>query len=66
MKASPFIKPNLKKANDLELKLMLVQETLDGWLRCQRGWKYLEPIFSSDDIKKKMPTEHRKFEIIDR
>ena len=26
----------------------------------------MEPIFGSDDIKKKMPLEHRKFEGIDR
>lgn len=26
----------------------------------------MEPIFGSDDIKKKMPLEHRKFEMIDR
>ena len=35
-------------------------------MKCQRSWKYLEPIFGSDDIKKKMPMEHRKFEILDR
>jgi hypothetical protein len=27
---------------------------------------YLEPIFASDDIRKKMPLEHKKFEGIDR
>ena len=27
---------------------------------------YLEPIFGSEDIKKKMPLEYRKFEAIDR
>lgn len=26
---------------------------------------YLEPIFASDDIKKKMPTEKSKFDTID-
>lgn len=66
MKSSPYIKPILKRANDLEQKLLLVQDTLEGWMKCQRSWKYLEPIFGSDDIKKKMPMEHRKFEILDR
>jgi len=27
---------------------------------------YLEPIFTSDDIKVKLPLDHRKFEALDR
>ena len=27
---------------------------------------YLEPIFSSDDIKKKLPQEKQKFDIVDK
>jgi hypothetical protein len=46
--------------------MMIVQDTLDGWMKCQRSWMYLEPIFASDDIRKKMPLEHKKFEGIDR
>ena len=34
LKSSPFIKPVIKKANDLESKLCLIQDTLDGWLKC--------------------------------
>ena len=61
MKLSPFIKSILKRANDLELKIMLFQETMDNAIHCQRYWKYVEPIFSSEDIKHKMPREHLKF-----
>jgi dynein heavy chain len=43
-----------------------LQDTLDGWIKCQRGWMYLEPIFSSDDIKEKMKTEKGKFDLVDR
>lgn len=57
MKSSPDIKPVLRKANDLEGKLLLTQDTLEEWLKCQRSWVYLEPIFASEDIKKKLPVE---------
>ena len=57
MKASPYIKPLLKMANNLELKIMLISDTLEECLKCQRNWIYLEPIFASDDIKLKMPKE---------
>ena len=35
-------------------------------MKLQRSWKYLEPIFVSDDIKKKMPLEFKKFESVDK
>ena len=66
MKSSPFIKPIIGRTNALENRLLLIMETLEGGIRCQRFWKYLQPIFSSDDIKRKMPIEHRKFESLDR
>lgn len=65
MKASPYIKQVLKQATALEQKIVLMQDTLEGWIKCQRGWMYLEPIFASDDIKKKMQQEKTKFEGVD-
>ena len=66
IKASPYIKAVLTKANSIEIKIVLIQDTIEGWVKCQRGWMYLEPIFSSDDIKKKMPQEKQKFENVDK
>ena len=66
MKSNPFIKAVQNKANGLENKLLLIQETLDQWVVCQRGWMYLEPIFNSEDIKAKMPKEYQKFVLIDK
>jgi dynein heavy chain len=54
MKSSPYIKPVLSRASATDAKIILIQDTLDGWIKTQRGWMYLEPIFSSDDIKEKM------------
>lgn len=65
LKAQPQIKAVLHKAQALEAKIVLIQDSLENWIKCQRGWMYLEPIFSSDDIKKKMATEKMKFEKVD-
>jgi dynein heavy chain len=45
--------------------MILIQDTLDQWIKCQRGWMYLEPIFASEDIKKKMEKEKNKFDQVD-
>ena len=65
MKDSKYIKTLLKQATTLEQIIILIQDTLEEALNCQRGWMYLEPIFISDDIKKKMPQEQKAFEKID-
>ena len=62
LKASPFSKPSYRKASDLESRIISIQDLLENWIQCQRLWIYLEPIFKSDDIKKKMKLETQKFE----
>uniref|UniRef100_A0A7S2SR52 AAA+ ATPase domain-containing protein n=1 Tax=Mucochytrium quahogii TaxID=96639 RepID=A0A7S2SR52_9STRA len=42
-------------------KLVVFQETLDEWLVCQRGWMYLETIFSAPDIQRQLPVESKRF-----
>jgi len=66
MKSSPYIKPILTRANNVETKIVLIQDTLENWIKVQRGWMYLEPIFSSDDIQEKMPVETKKFDHVDK
>ncbi|KAM3134228.1 hypothetical protein pb186bvf_013648 [Paramecium bursaria] len=65
LKAQPHIRFVQQKATTLEQRIVQIQDTLDNWIKVQRGWMYLEPIFSSEDIKKKMAAEKMKFERVD-
>lgn len=66
MRGSPYIVALGSFATDWEEKLILMQDILDIWIQVQSTWMYLEPIFSSEDIMKQMPTEGRNFKNVDR
>lgn len=66
MRGSPFVKAFEAEMIAWEEKLVLMQDILEQWLACQATWMYLEPIFSSEDIMRQMPTEARNFKIVDK
>ncbi|CAE7917845.1 DNAH3, partial [Symbiodinium sp. KB8] len=62
IRGSPFVEPIEKEVKDWLLKLTYIQDLLEQWLAMQRSWLYLEPIFSSDDIQKQLPSEAKRFQ----
>eukprot|EP01041_Mallomonas_annulata_P000989 gene989-1935_t len=65
MRQSRYIKPFLEQITKWEETLVTMQDILDNWLKVQATWLYLEPIFSSDDIMRQMPTEGKMFRAVD-
>ncbi|CAE6938345.1 Dnah1 [Symbiodinium sp. CCMP2592] len=65
MQFSPFNKPFKEEIDAWAEKLLYMSECLDGWLKVQRAWMYLQPIFDSPDIMKQLPTEGKKFRLVD-
>lgn len=53
--SSPYIKFLVNEVNSWKNQLIKVQEVLEDWTKVQKGWLYLWPIFSSDDIQKQIP-----------
>ena len=65
MQFSPFNKPFKEDIDEWAAKLFYVSECLEQWLKVQRAWMYLQPIFDSADILKQLPVEGKKFRIVD-
>lgn len=66
MRGSPFVKAFEAEMQSWEEKLITMQDIVDQWLTCQATWMYLEPIFSSEDIMRQMPTEAKNFRRVDK
>lgn len=65
LKAQPHIKMVLGKANQLEYKIVLIEDTLEYAMKCQKHWMYLDPIFENEDIKKKLSKETLQYKSVD-
>jgi len=65
MRGSPFCKPFAVRMAAWEKTLVYNQDVIDGWLKVQATWMYLEPIFSSPDIRAQMPREGELFQNVD-
>ncbi|KAH0572596.1 Dynein heavy chain [Spironucleus salmonicida] len=65
MMFSPFKKFFEKSIVQWEQNLSLTSEIIEAWISVQQAWLYLEPIFSSPDIVRQLPTESKLFRSVD-
>ena len=63
---SPFVAPVKKRATERLQFLRHCHDTLDAWVECQRGWLYLQPIFTGTSIQQKLHREARDWNTVDR
>lgn len=63
---SRYLKRERDRATKLQKDLLLIQDTLDEWLTCQKNWMYLENIFRASDIKGALRSEAQQFDQIDK
>jgi dynein heavy chain, axonemal len=66
MKQNPNIKPIRTDVEKMEKKLRGYQDMFDSWVKCQRDWIYLEPIFSADGMEKELPDPTKWFREVDK
>ena len=65
LKTNPYVKQYLEKTMYLERSITAVIEILEEWVKFQRSWIYLEPVFDSPDISDALPSQSKRFMQID-
>ena len=60
------MKPMEDRAIRWESLLLNIQEIIEIWISVQSNYLYLEPIFNSEDIVKKLPGEASEFLKVDK
>ena len=66
MTFSAFKGPYSQRIDKWNEALQNTSEVIDEWLKVQRNWMYLQPIFESPDINKQLPTEGKRFSAVDK
>jgi dynein heavy chain, axonemal len=66
MAFSAFKKPFETEIEEWTNKLNMAADVMDEWIKVQRSWLYLQPIFDSPDIQKQLPKEYKRFATVDK
>jgi len=65
MKGSSYAKQFMKEIELWEDWLEYTMAFFELWVKVQQQWRYLQPVFASEDIKMQMPNEASKFDEVD-
>lgn len=65
LQASDFKGALCSEIDEWATQLRHMAHFLEEWLRCQRRWQYLQPVFDSPDVMVKLPGESRRFRSVD-
>lgn len=52
LKTNAFAKPFSERISKVEKEFRTIVDVLDEWIKTQKSWIYLEPIFSQKDLAK--------------
>jgi dynein heavy chain len=63
---SRYCAPIRKQVMKSQNQLLLLSDTLEEWLQCQKKWMYLETIFGAPDIQRQLPKEAALFTKVDK
>ena len=63
---SPYVKFLQQEVNYWKKTLVQVQDILEEWGKVQRGWLYLQPIFTASDISDQLPIVTAQFNSVDK
>jgi len=65
--SSKYIAYFLEEVSDWQRKLSNADQVIQVWIEVQRTWMHLESIFiGSEDIRKQLPEDSKRFDQIDR
>jgi dynein heavy chain len=63
---SRYCRPIRDQVMHSQAQLLLLSDTLEEWLQCQKKWMYLETIFGAPDIQRQLPKESALFDKVDK
>jgi dynein heavy chain len=65
--SSKYIAYFLEEVSEWQRKLSNADQVIQVWIEVQRTWMHLESIFiGSEDIRKQLPEDSKRFDQIDR
>jgi dynein heavy chain, axonemal len=65
LKQNVFAKVFSERIFKIEKEFRTIVDVLEEWIKTQKSWIYLEPIFSQKDLAEQMVTETVKFNTLD-